>query len=70
MTDQSGRPAADVPRVRRYDAGNTSEFIDQVAAAGHQASVRQVIQAGPADRAPAWRQPSGASFVVGDLPHD
>ena len=49
---------------------STSEFIDQVAAAGRQAGVRQVIQAGSADRAPAWRQPSGASFVAGDVPHD
>lgn len=48
----------------------TSEFIDLATAAGRQAGVRQVIQAGPTDQALAWRRPSGDSFVVGDLPHD
>jgi sterol 3beta-glucosyltransferase len=56
---------------------NASEFIDLAAAAGRQAGVRQVIQAGPTIQAgqtgPAAARPvppSGDSIVVGDLPHD
>lgn len=45
-------------------------FIELAAKAGRQAGVRQVIQAGQGDRAPASRPPPGDSIVVGDVPHD
>jgi len=44
-------------------------FIELAEKAGRQAGVRQVIQAGQGDRAPASRPP-GDSIVIGDVPHD
>jgi UDP:flavonoid glycosyltransferase YjiC (YdhE family) len=46
------------------------EFIELATAAGRQAGVRQVIQAGQAGPGPAGRPPSRDSIVIGDLPHD
>jgi UDP:flavonoid glycosyltransferase YjiC (YdhE family) len=49
---------------------DTNGFIELAAAAGRQAGVRQVIQAGPNDPTPVGRAPSSDAIVVGDLPHD
>jgi sterol 3beta-glucosyltransferase len=46
------------------------DFIEQAAAAGRQAGVRQVIQAGQAGPAPDCRLPPGDSILIGDMPHD
>jgi sterol 3beta-glucosyltransferase len=48
----------------------TSDLIELAAAAGRQAGVRQVIQAGQSGPAPAGRASAGDSIVVGDVPHD
>jgi sterol 3beta-glucosyltransferase len=44
------------------------DFIELATAAGRQAGVRQVIQAG--QTAPARQQPPGDLIVIGDVPHD
>ncbi len=49
---------------------NTSDFVELAAAAGRQAGVRQVIQAGQAGPAPVGRPSPGDSIVVGEVPHD
>jgi sterol 3beta-glucosyltransferase len=49
---------------------DTADLIELAAAAGRQAGVRQVIQAGQTGPAAAGRMPSGDSIVIGDVPHD
>ncbi len=48
----------------------TGDLIELAAAAGRQAGVRLVIQAGQTGPTSAGRLPPGDSIVVGDLPHD
>jgi sterol 3beta-glucosyltransferase len=45
------------------------ELIDLATAAGRQAGMRQVIQAGQTGLTPAGGRPAGDSIVIGDVPH-
>jgi sterol 3beta-glucosyltransferase len=49
---------------------DTAGFVELATAAGRQAGVRQVIQAGQTGPTPAGRLPAVDSIVIGDVPHD